>query len=133
MTDTTRISPAEAKARMDEGYTYVDVRSEQEFAEGRPAGAVNVPFMHVGPTGMTANPDFLRAMNASFEKGAKLIVGCKSGGRSARAAQALVADGFTDVLDQRAGWDGARDPFGQIREPGWSRAGLPVDGGAERS
>jgi rhodanese-related sulfurtransferase len=70
-------------------------------------------------------------MNAAFPKGAKIVVGCKSGGRSARAAQALEADGFTDALDQRAGWDGARDPFGQIKEPGWSRAGLPVARGAK--
>ena len=39
-----------------------------------------------------------------------------------RAAQALVAAGFTNVIDQRAGWDGARDSFGQVTEPGWSRA-----------
>ena len=35
------------------------------------------------------------------------------------------------MIDQRAGWDGARDAFGQVSEPGWSRAGLPTANGAE--
>jgi rhodanese-related sulfurtransferase len=121
-----RISPQEARAKLDEGYVYVDVRTEAEFVEGHPAGAYNVP----GPAGASPNPDFLRAMNASFAKDAKIVVGCRSGGRSLRAAEALVADGFTDVFDQRAGWDGARDVFGQVTEPGWTRVGLPAEKGS---
>jgi rhodanese-related sulfurtransferase len=130
MADLTRISPQEALAKMNEGYVYVDVRSEPEFVEGHPVGAVNVPIMHIGAGGMTPNPDFLRMMTASFSKDAKIVVGCKAGGRSRRAAQALTAEGYTSILDQRAGWDGARDSFGQVTEPGWSRAGLPSETGA---
>lgn len=129
MTEHKRISPQEAQDKLDEGYTYVDVRSEPEFKEGHPKGAFNVPLMHMGAGGMTPNPDFLRVMNAAFAKDAKLVLGCKAGGRSMRAAIALTADGFTDVIDQRAGWDGARDAFGQLSEPGWSRAGLPIEMG----
>jgi rhodanese-related sulfurtransferase len=69
-------------------------------------------------------------MTSSFRKDAKIVVGCKAGGRSLRAAQALTAQGYTNILDQRAGWDGARDSFGQVTEPGWSRAGLPSEKGA---
>jgi rhodanese-related sulfurtransferase len=130
MADLTRISPQEALAKMNEGYVYVDVRSEPEFVEGHPVGAVNVPIMHIGAGGMTPNPDFLRMMTASFSKDAKIVVGCKAGGRSRRAAHALTAEGYTSILDQRAGWDGARDSFGQVTEPGWSRAGLPSETGA---
>jgi rhodanese-related sulfurtransferase len=130
MADPTRISPQEALEKMSEGYVYVDVRSETEFLEGHPKGALNVPIMHVGAGGMTPNPDFLKVMLASFRKDAKIVVGCKAGGRSLRAAQTLHAQGFTNVLDQRAGWDGARDSFGQLTEPGWSRAGLPLEKGA---
>jgi rhodanese-related sulfurtransferase len=68
-------------------------------------------------------------MAAAFPKDAKIVVGCKAGGRSLRAAQTLASQGFTQVVDQRAGWDGARDPFGQMIEPGWSRVGLPVEQG----
>jgi rhodanese-related sulfurtransferase len=119
MTETKRISPAEAHAKMAEGYTYVDVRTAEEFAEGHPAGAVHVAL----------GPDFASAMGAKFAKDAKLIVGCKAGGRSARAAQLLAGAGFTEVLDQRAGFDGVRDAFGHVTEPGWSRVGLPVERG----
>ncbi len=124
MNDVKRIGPQEAKDLMGAGYTYVDVRSEGEFAAGHPAGAVNVPLAYMGPSGMTPNPDFVRVMEAALGKGAKIVVGCKSGGRSLRAAQALLAAGFTDVVDQRAGWDGVRDAFGKVTEAGWSSAGL---------
>jgi rhodanese-related sulfurtransferase len=129
MSDIQRISPQEAKDRLAVGWTYVDVRTTEEFEAGHPAGAVNVPIALAGPGGMTPNPDFSRVMNAAFAKDAKIVVGCKAGGRSLRAAQTLIADGFTNVVDQRAGWDGARTPFGQLGEPGWSRVGLPTEQG----
>jgi len=113
----------------DEAFTYVDVRTAEEFAAGHPEGAVNVPLMHQAPAGMEPNPDFLAVMEKAFAKDAALIVGCKMGGRSARAAQALAGAGFTRVLDQRAGWDGTRGSFGEIAEPGWSRVGLPTGTG----
>ncbi len=128
--DDTRISPADAHAKMtSEGFTYVDVRTEEEFAAGHPAAAVNVPLMVAGAGGLEANPDFVAVMERAFAKDAPIIVGCKMGGRSARAASALVAAGFTRVLDQRAGWDGARGAFGELTEPGWSRASLPTEPG----
>ena len=125
MADIQRISPVEARELLNEGYVYVDVRTEAEFAEGHPAGAFNVP----GPAGAQPNPDFVTVMNANFPKDAKLVLGCRAGGRSLRAAQALLADGYTNVIDQRAGWDGTRDTFGSVTEPGWSRVGLPGEKG----
>ncbi|MGH7293338.1 MAG: rhodanese-like domain-containing protein [Polyangiaceae bacterium] len=129
MADFTRISPHEANARLAEGWTYVDVRTVEEFEEGHPTGAVNVPIALAGGGGMAPNPDFIPVMSAAFAKDAKIVVGCKAGGRSVRAAQALLGAGFTSIEEQRAGWDGARNPFGQLTEPGWSRAGLPVEQG----
>ena len=114
---------------MKDGWTYVDVRTTEEYEAGHPPGAVNVPWMHAGGGGMVPNPEFLAVMIAAFPKDAKIIVGCKAGGRSLRAAQALMGAGFTSVEDQRAGWDGARNPFGQVTEPGWSRVGLPSEDG----
>ena len=124
-----RISPEEAHKKQSEGWTYVDVRTPEEFREGRPTGAVNVPIALSQGGSMAPNPKFLETMQAQFAKDAKIIVGCKAGGRSLRAAQALEAAGYSNVLDQRAGFDGARDPFGQIQEPGWSRVGLPIETG----
>jgi rhodanese-related sulfurtransferase len=122
-----RISPEEALERIErEGFVYVDVRSVPEFEAGHPSGAYNVPLNHQGPRGMAPNPDFLPVIEATFPKDAKLVVGCKLGGRSAKAAAVLEQAGFTQVVDQTAGFDGQRDPFGQLTNPGWSPKGLPV-------
>ncbi len=130
MSNVKRVSAQEAFELTKQGWSYVDVRSESEFAEGRPAGSLNIPIAHLGGGGMTPNPDFLPVMEKTFAKDAKIVVGCKAGGRSLRAAQALVGAGFTNVIDQRAGWDGAQGQFGQAGEPGWSRVGLPAEKGA---
>jgi rhodanese-related sulfurtransferase len=120
------VSPAEAKALCEEGYVYLDVRSEPEFADGHPAGAYNVPFLHKAATGLVPNEDFLAVMTARFPREQALVVGCRSGARSAKAAAALVAAGYTNVVDQRAGFEGVRDPFGALTDPGWRPLGLPT-------
>lgn len=128
MSNIPRYSPAEAqKLIADEGYVYVDVRTEAEYAAGHPVASLNVPVMNAGPGGMSPNPDFVRVMNGLFAKDAKLVVGCRSGVRSMRAAELLVAAGFTGVVDQRAGFEGPKDPAGKTLEAGWGPAGLPVE------
>ena len=128
MAEVRRVSPEEAQALIaGEGYQYLDVRTEAEFAAGHPKGAHNVPFMLAGPSGMTKNPEFASVVNAVYPPDAKLVVGCKSGGRSAKAAAEMVGLGFTSVVDQRAGFDGARNSFGQLVEAGWAEKGLAVE------
>ena len=124
-----RVSPAEAKALVDQGYTYVDVRSVPEFEAEHPTASVNVPLMNMGPGGMTPNEGFLAVMTANFAKDSKLVLGCKGGNRSLRAANLLLQQGYTNLVDQRAGFDAARDPFGQVTEQGWKGAGLPTETG----
>ena len=53
------------------------------------------------------------------------MIGCKTGNRSLTAAKKLLAAGFSQIVEQRAGFGGARDAFGRL-EPGWQAAGLPV-------
>jgi rhodanese-related sulfurtransferase len=126
-----RVSPREAHELIAQGYTYVDVRSTPEFERGHPAGAVLIPFAEMSPAGMQANPNFTAQFQARFQKDAKVVVGCEAGGRSARACAALEQLGFTQLVDQRAGFGGARGPTGQI-EKGWRDEGLPVETGAAR-
>jgi rhodanese-related sulfurtransferase len=130
VSEVTRLAATEAHEKTRAGYAYLDVRTEVEFAEGHAPGAYNIPWALARGGSMVDNPDFLRVVAAHFPRDAKLVVGCRSGGRSLRAAQALLVAGFTSVVELRAGWDGARDAFGQIQEPGWSRVGLPVEAGA---
>ncbi len=119
-----RIGPAEAHALVtSEGYAYVDVRSVPEFEAGHPAGAYNVPVAHAGGV---PNPEFLAVVQRHFDPSRGIVVGCQAGGRSLRAAALLMEAGFTNVVDQRAGWGGQRDAFGRVTEAGWERAGLPA-------
>jgi rhodanese-related sulfurtransferase len=118
-----RISPEEARRLMDEeGYAYLDVRSIPEFEAGHPRGAYNVPLLHAAAGGMTPNLDFMAVMEKSFPKDAKLVVGCKSGGRSLQAVTLLAGAGYSNVVDQKAGFEGSG-----ISEPGWRPKQLPVE------
>lgn len=114
-----RITPAEAAAKMEEGYVYLDVRSAPEFETGHPKGAYNIPLMHAGRFGMSPNPRFMEEVAKTFSKETKIVVGCKSGGRSVGAVGLMEMAGYPDLLEQRAGFDG------NGREPGWRQTGLP--------
>jgi rhodanese-related sulfurtransferase len=124
-----RVTPKEAQQLMEQGWTYLDVRSEPEFEEGHPKGALNIPLMHRGPGGMTPNPDFMKVVEAVLPKDAKLVVGCQAGGRSAKATQLMQGSGYQQLADQYCGWGGARDPMGRVT-PGWAAEGLPVEQGS---
>ena len=84
-----RISAEEAKARLDsgDGVTVVDVRTEEEYRSGHIPGALCLPL------------DSIRAQAAQIlpDKEAEILVYCRSGGRSAQAARALVSLGYANV------------------------------------
>ncbi len=123
-----RIVPKEALDLLSQGYSYVDVRSIPEFESGHPAGAFNVPLMHFMPgRGMTPNADFAAVMQKRWPKESLLIIGCKTSGRSLRAAELLAGLGYTGVMDMRGGFEGERDASGAMVVPGWKEAGLPVE------
>ena len=127
----TRVSPEDARKLVaDEGYVYVDVRSVPEFQAGHPTGAYNVPWKHMDARGAVDNEDFLPVMEKAFGKDAKLVLGCRSGGRSLQAAHALAHAGFAHLVDQRAGYMGTMGPTGEP-EPGWAPSGLPTSQEAE--
>jgi rhodanese-related sulfurtransferase len=113
----------------DQGYLYLDVRSEQEFELGHPAGAFNLPWQLHGAR--EPNPRFIALALAVFGRERGLIVSCQVGQRSSAASEALLAAGFTRVVEQHAGYAGRRDAFGKLLEPGWERAGLPTSMHAE--
>lgn len=130
MSSSRRVSPKEAAELIaNEGYVYVDVRSTGEYEQGHPTGSYNVPVAQPGPGGMAPNADFVSVMLANFPKTTKMVVGCLAGGRSARAVAMLAQAGFENLVDQRAGWGGARDPFGRVAEAGWQAEGLPAESG----
>ena len=118
--------PESARTRLDEGWTYLDVRSVEEFAEGHVPGAYNIPLLFKGPLGMQPNPDFLAQVQKNFEPGTQLVLGCKAGGRSAHACEALAASGFTALVNMDGGFHGRRDPDSGEVIQGWAACGLPT-------
>jgi rhodanese-related sulfurtransferase len=106
---------------------YLDVRTEPEFAQGHPEGAINVPVVFIkGPGQMEVNGEFVEVVTKTLAPGRRVIVGCLSGGRSQRACELLEAAGYTDLTNVRGGFGGARDASGQVVVTGWRDAGLPV-------
>jgi rhodanese-related sulfurtransferase len=106
---------------------YLDVRTEDEFAQGHPAGAINIPVVFLRPgASPQANDDFIRVAEQVLPRDKKLVVGCMAGGRSQRACELLEQSGYTDLTNVRGGFGGARDASGTIVVKGWRDAGLPV-------
>jgi rhodanese-related sulfurtransferase len=106
---------------------YLDVRSVPEFEQGHPVRAINIPIMNFIPgMGMIPNPDFLQVAEANLPRDANILVGCKTGGRSARAVEMLSQLGYTKLANVRSGYVGAMDQTGRVVEPGWSMLDLPT-------
>jgi len=99
-----------ALAAQQNGAVYIDVRSSAEYAQGHPAGAINVPLLDDDEdTGQVLpNPDFVRVMKANFAPDTPLVIGCESGGRSGRAAQMLEVFGFVSAASVVGGYVGWR-------------------------
>jgi rhodanese-related sulfurtransferase len=121
-------TPEEAYTLLRQGYRYIDVRTEPEFADGHPAFAVNIPVAVPDPRTrqMVINPEFLSVVEAHFAKDTKIILGCQSGGRSQRAAELLAQAGYAQVVNMQGGFGGLRDQTGRTVVPGWNECGLPI-------
>ncbi|HUI52702.1 MAG TPA: rhodanese-like domain-containing protein, partial [Terriglobales bacterium] len=96
----------DVKRRMDAGekFVLVDVREESEWAAGHLPGAI-----HLGK-GIIERDIELRVPDS----GAKLILYCGGGYRSALSADNLQKMGYTNVESMDGGWKG------------WIGAGLPT-------
>ncbi len=123
-----RLSTREAIERVtrDAALVHIDVRSEPEFAAGHAPAAYNVPLMHMGPAGMTPNPNFAAEVAAAFpDRATPILLSCKAGGRSARAAALLEGLGYTRLADHVGGWGGGNG------DPGWVTGGGPSSTAAQ--
>ena len=116
----------------DREAVYLDVRSEEEFAQGHPTAAINIPiFIFRGPGQPEPNPEFLAVAEKVLAKDKQLVVGCMAGGRSQRACEALEQAGFQRLANVRGGFGGARDATGEVVVKGWRDSELPVSAEVE--
>lgn len=120
------VAPRDAWALFSKGdAVLVDVRTaeERKFV-GYVPGSVHVPW--ATGTSLTRNPRFVRELEAKTGKDAVVLLLCRSGNRSAQAAEAAAIAGFTQVFNVQEGFEGDLDEA-QHRggRNGWRFHGLP--------
>ena len=103
----------------------VDVRSaeERKFV-GHVPGSLHVPW--ATGTALTRNPRFVRELEAKTGKTTPVLLLCRSGKRSALAAEAVAKAGHTLVFNVLEGFEGEINPNGHRgTEDGWRFHQLP--------
>ena len=114
----SKVTAEDAKHLLEkgDGFLYLDVRSESEFADGHVPHALNIPYARRNPTTeqLQLNEHFLRVVEAVIPPEARVIVGCRSGLRSARATDLMVQDGYEHTYNLMENW---------------SRLGYPIEYG----
>ncbi|MEK8129871.1 rhodanese-like domain-containing protein [Paenibacillus filicis] len=87
------ITPAEIKQRLANGekLDMIDVREDEEVAQGIIPGAVHIPLMQI--------PDRI----SEIPQNGETILVCRSGNRSGRALEYLQAQGLTQLKNMTGG------------------------------
>lgn len=91
MAEYKSVSSQEAKELMDSETSYIilDVRTEEEYAEGHIKNAVLIPDYEIAE----------RAEKELTDKNQLILVYCRSGRRSKIASDILVSLGYTNVVE----------------------------------
>ena len=136
------LTPADAAAALDAepGILFLDVRDPIEVSfigHPVPIDAI-VPLMTVktefdekkGGYKAVPNRDFVKNVEAiaardGFGKSHPIFLMCRSGTRSAAAANILAKAGYSNVWSLVEGFEGDRDKAGMRTVNGWRNAGLP--------
>ncbi|MHC4845409.1 MAG: rhodanese-like domain-containing protein [Planctomycetota bacterium] len=125
------LDPAKAHQAMqnESDFVFVDVRTVEEYEQGHPKSAINIPWAVIDPRSgqMAQNPDFLATMQKNVKPGTKVFASCQSGIRSMNACRDLEGAGYTALVNVEGGFGGKRDPTGAISMDGWKDSGLPVE------
>ena len=120
------INPTDAHDLFVEGEAVlVDVRTaeERKFV-GHVPGSVHVAWQ-IG-TALTKNPRFIRELETRVGKGKVILFLCRSGKRSAAAAEAASKAGFAHAYNVLEGFEGDLDTAQQRGgNGGWRSYGLP--------
>jgi rhodanese-related sulfurtransferase len=103
VSETRQIDPKRAAELIEGGAAVIDVRDPDEYEAGHIEGARHVPF------------DRLSAESAGIEREGTVVFYCRSGDRSAAAADAFGESGFD-----------AHNIDGGLMA--WEEAGLPMEG-----
>lgn len=139
------LTPKEAYHMVEsnkKGTLFIDVRTRAEVDFlGMPTVAdANIPYMVMdsmygwnakkGTFKLVPNSAFLslvgdRVKAKGLNKNSTIIVMCRSGDRSAAAANLLAKDGYTKVYSIYTGYEGNMSKNGRRSVDGWRNSGLP--------
>lgn len=113
LTTVREVGPADLPRLKDEGWTVLDVREPDEFADGHMPGSVNVPrgFLEV-----KADLEHPKRDPALADRSRKLVCLCGGGHRSALAAKTLGEMGFGDVVSLKGGWREYAEGGGEVEK-----------------
>jgi rhodanese-related sulfurtransferase len=124
------LAPKEAFQYLSEhsGAVLVDVRSRAEYEfVGHPPMAYNIPLLFWNPQRYRFEPNqhFTKDLESRFGKDVPIFFMCRSGGRSAKAAEEAASVGYKQVFNVAEGFEGSKDGEGHRAVNGWKNAGLP--------
>lgn len=88
------VSPTDFYKQLNKNVVLIDVRTEAEFNNGHIENAVNIDYY---------NEHFTDELN-KINKDKKVMVYCKSGGRSAGAVTILEQNGFYNIVELDGGY-----------------------------
>ncbi|MFA5494995.1 MAG: rhodanese-like domain-containing protein [Porticoccaceae bacterium] len=119
------VNPDDAWKLFAGGIVYlVDVRTaeERKFV-GHVPNTVHIPWQ----TGaaLLKNPRFIRELELKLPREGAILFLCRSGKRSAAAAEAATKAGFPHVFNVSEGFEGDLNGNQQRRQNGWRQRGLP--------
>ena len=104
------IDSAELRRRVAAGARLIDVREPHEFSQGHLHGAINLPLSRL-PLLLAEDPSLADLLSRDSD----LVIYCRSGGRSAVAACALLDHGCGRVVSLAGGlqqWHSTPTPSG---------------------
>lgn len=81
------LTSQEAKVLISQGAQIIDVRTHSEYQQDAVKGAINMPL------------EKLRSSPPNLDASKPVLVYCRTGGRSAKAAELLLNQGFKSVYN----------------------------------
>ena len=97
-TAQTKVDNARFKELMkDSSAVILDVRTSQEFEEGKISGAININYF---------SDAFVANVKNAIPKDRIVLVYCAAGGRSAEACKLLKKEGYKKLYDLSGGYNG---------------------------
>lgn len=109
MSEIVNLSIDEQQNAIKEGVAYVDVRTASERAEGYVEGSKFFIPLHNEENGskVLREDDWKNDFQNQFpDKEQKIILGCRSGGRSMMAANMAKSLGYTNIHNATGGYSG---------------------------